>query len=427
MFSSSSDFYIFLAIIAIIYTTPFIYTLITIYGIFKKREQIIFIKIILSVNVLIIVNILYYFFSPNSLPYSSHTIFFITMGLITFLPASLSLLINLPKKVDIYTYIILFSLSLCVYNSYCFSEKLKQDHRAMVFSALEQGNIQKLQQVFNDECSNNSITFDYLNEMAEVETYPAKSFAFMLDCMAGSTETKHVPFQFIIFYKNALLRENTNTALLNLLYADYYHKLNESDKNNLVEEITSEINNRYSAKNTWFVERFNFLIKKHPELTNYIKIDEQDIINAIDYGNITFINYAFPYYSTKNENLLLATSVLSHADEKIMKKIEENKNFLNIELLSSDHHVWRNSKIDLLSYIFRYGSENLIIWLLSRGMDDTATFDYQESYVNSTNDQKEYSCRNYLMDHIRDNPEISHENKWSIRTVLELRSNCPSR
>lgn len=75
MFSSSSDFYIFLAIIAIIYTTPFIYTLITIYGIFKKKEQIIFIKIILSVNVLVIVNILYYFFSPNSLPYSSHTIF----------------------------------------------------------------------------------------------------------------------------------------------------------------------------------------------------------------------------------------------------------------------------------------------------------------------------------------------------------------
>ncbi|WP_336983888.1 hypothetical protein [Cedecea sp. HN178] len=198
MFSSSSDFYIFLAVIAIIYTTPFIYTPITIYGAFKKKEQITFIKIILSANVLIIVNILYYFFSPNSLPYSSHTIFFITMSLITFLPASLSLLINLPKKVDIYTYIILFSLSLCVYNFYCFSEKLKQDHRAMIFSALEQGNIKKLQQVFNDECSNNSITFDYLYEMAEVETYPAKSFTFMLDCMAGSTETKHVPFQFII-------------------------------------------------------------------------------------------------------------------------------------------------------------------------------------------------------------------------------------
>ncbi len=141
MFSSSSVFYIFLAVIAIIYTTPFIYTPITIYGAFKKKEQITFIKIILSANVLIIVNILYYFFSPNSLPYSSHTIFFITMSLITFLPASLSLLINLPKKVGIYTYIILFSLSLCVYNFYCFSEKLKQDHRAMVFSALEQGNI----------------------------------------------------------------------------------------------------------------------------------------------------------------------------------------------------------------------------------------------------------------------------------------------
>lgn len=420
---STSDVIIIFIYLFFLYTTPLFYTLITIYGAFKKHEHTVLVKTILYSNLLITANIIYYLFPTNSLPNDLTWFYFYSISLMFFLPPSVSLLISFPRKYGFYTYIVLFSLSFCLYNNYYLPEKLKQDQRAMIISLLKKGDIEKVNQAFNNTCPNESIVFDYLSLMTTVETYPEKSFAFLLDCTDKHTTSRY----FVGYYQEALDEEKVNASLLNLLFYKYYQDLNNHDKNDIVSNFIFKINNSDSNRGKLFADRFNTLINMHPELKKYIKIDDKHILHAVDNGEIVFINYIKPYYSTHNEDLFLAIRVLEHNDEKIISDIGQDKDILNTKILSSIGGIWGDREVDLLSYIFRYGSENLISWLLAQSLDSTAKFDYKYEYPNVADQQGKYSCENYLLKYIDFNPELSDEQKRSISKELKKRSNCPSR
>ncbi|VUS47764.1 MULTISPECIES: hypothetical protein [Klebsiella] len=422
---STGDVFLIFTLLFFLYASPIIYVLLTIYGTFKKAEHPALIKAIAFANLLITVNLIYYSVTLDDLNDGGSTLQFVSISLAAFSPASISLLVNTQKKCAFYSYTALFFLSFGLYNLYYFPEKIEQDREAMIISSLQQGNIKKLQQTFNEGCPSEQATFYYLRTMAEGEIYPASSFVFLLDCTDKDHESSYSKDNFITYYQNVLQKPNINKKLLDLLLSDYYRYLNNRDKQELVTDLLNRIDNIHSDKeNERFTDRLNLLIKHHPELKKFIKVDDQYILQNIDHGNASLISYIKPYYSTQNQELLLATNVLLHEDAAIVRKISRDKHILSTKILSSIGGIWGSRDVDLVSYIFRYGSEDLINWILIHSLDNTAAFDYQEKLFNHASQQEEYYCNNYLIKYTSFNPNLTDAKKQSVRQALIQKSHC---
>jgi hypothetical protein len=423
---STGDIFLFFICLFFWYATPVIYILLTVYGILKKKEHTILIKTLAIANLLIVCNIIYYIVTLDDLSYSDSHLCFISISLAVFSPASFSLFINNQKKTTFYTYLVLFCISFFGYNAYYFSGKIAQDHEAMIKSSLEKGNLEKLQHIFNNGCPDQNITLHYLRIMAKDEIYPQQSFNFLLNCMDKNLETGYSSNNFSTYYQDAITGDNINNHLLNLLVFNYYNYLNENDKKNLVVHLISTINYQSDNKERQQIaDRLNILIDNHPELTKFIKVDDKYILLMIEQGNKFMINYLKPYYSINNNNWLLAISVLSKDNTKIIMGIEKDKTILNIKILSSVGGIWGTRDVDLLSYIFRYGSADLINWLLNHSLDNAAKFDYQDQIFSYDSQQDKFYCRNYLLEYISFNPELTDKSRQSISLELKKRSRCP--
>lgn len=424
---STGDIFLFFICLFFWYATPVIYILLTVYGTLKKKEHTILIKTLAIANLLIVFNIIYYIVTLDDLSYSDSHLYFVSISLAIFSPASFSLLINNQKKTAFYTYLILFCISSFGYNAHYFSEKFAQDHGAMINSSLEKGNLEKLQHIFNNGCPDQNTTLHYLRIMAEDEIYPQQSFTFLLDCTDKNPKLRYSNDNFISYYKDALTGRNINNQLLNLLVHNYYYYLNDSDKQDLVEKLISNISfNTDNKQKQQFADRLNILTDNYPELKNLIKVDDKNVIWMIDNGDAFLIKYLKPYYSAHNKKWLLAINVLSKDDKKTIREIEEDKTILNIKIFSSVGGIWGTRDIDLLSYIFRHGSEDLINWLLNHSLDNTAKFDYQDKIFSHDSQQDRFYCRNYLLKYIDFNPQLTDERKLSIAQKLRKRSRCPA-
>lgn len=425
-FSTGGIFVIFICLF-FWYATPIIYILLTVYGARKKKEYTILIKTVAIANLLIVCNITYYIVTLDDLSYSDQHLYFVSISLALFSPASFSLLLDNEKKAAFYTYLLCFCLSFYGYNAYYFSKKNEQDHEALVRSSLETGNIKKLQDIFNNECPDENTTLRYLKMMAKVENYPQQSFTFLLNCTDKNPQSRYSDDSFITYYKDALTGRNINNQLLNLLVHNYYNYLNEFDKKDIVESLINSISYQSDNKEKQNIaDRLNILTDNQPELKEFIKVNDRYILSMIDEGDAFLISYLKPYYSIDNKNWLLAINVLTKDNEKVIRAIEKDKTILNTKILSSVGGIWGTRDVDLLSYIFRYGSEDLINWLLSHSLDNTAKFDYQDEIFSHNSQQDELYCRNYLLKYISFNPELTDKSIRLISLELQKRSRCPA-
>lgn len=428
MFFSASATIIIYTLLFLFFITPVIYTILTTWGISRQKEYPALVKIMIAMNLGMIANIAYYISTLNVNTYGNEPLYFISTSLLFFSPALIASFFKDSKRKVLYRYIILFVLSLSTYNIFYYPQKMEQDKYTLIGTSLKKGDIKKLQQLFNNKCPDKNIVLNYLNSMTENEFYPRESFIFLIDCIKRDPEAPYAPDNLTIYVKDALSKKDINTKLFNLLANDYYYDLTDNDKRNLVQNLLNDI--MYKDDDEIKKQIANYLdslITLHPELEKFITPNDTSVMWMIENGNAILIDYLKPYYSTTDKSILLAMSVLSKNDANLIEKINNDKTLLNTYLLTSQGGIWGTRDVELLSYIFRYGTNNLITWLLNHSLDNTAHFDYQFKIYNHDSSKEEFYCENYLLKYIYFNGELNNEQKQQVRRTLKNKSKCPPR
>ncbi|MDT4311715.1 hypothetical protein RPN21_25135 [Klebsiella aerogenes] len=426
MYFTTGDLLLALAILFFIYASPAIYIAPVLYGMIKAGNDRPQLKIIALVNVVTIINIIFYLFT---LPLNFHDekINFFALSLFIFSPAGWSLFFKMQSNTSRTTYLTLFICSLLIYNIYYYPQKIAQDNTTRMGTLLQQGDISKLKTTFRSGCPDNQSNLFWLHMMFSNEVYPESAFLYLIDCANVTSEAGKHTDALNEYYLKALRSQNTNSKLLNLAMHRFYAELNQYDKDRIASSLLMDINTTDNAKSRQLsAERINAIIASHPDFKAFIKVDDKHIENLIKNGRQFSINYLRSFHTTKKSNYLLAIDVLNNNPE-LINKIKNNRNILNTYLFSEQGGIWETRDVELRSYIFYYGSKALIRYLLDNNLDNTHTFDHQKSIYNHSSHQDETVCANYLTKYIDFNPQLTESEKESLEAEIRNRSECPAR
>lgn len=426
MHFTTGDLLLALAILFFIYASPVIYIAPVLYGMIKAANDRPQLKIIALVNVVTIINIIFYLFTLP-LDYHDEKINFFALSLFIFSPAGWSLFFKMHNSTRRITYLTLFICSLLTYNIYYYPQKIAQDNTTRMATLLQQGNISKLKTTFRSGCPDNQSNLFWLHMIFSNEVYPESAFLYLIDCTHVTSKAGKHTDALNEYYLKALRSKNTNSKLLNLAMHRFYAELNQYDKTRIASSLLMDINTTDNAKSRQLsAERINTIIASHPDFKEFIKVDDEDIEYLIKNGRQFSINYLRSFHTTKKSNYLLAIDVLNNNPE-LINKIKNNRNILNTYLFSEQGGIWETRDVELRSYIFYYGSKALIRYLLDSNLDNTRTFDHQYTIYNHGSHQDETICANYLAKYINFNPQLTESEKESLGAEIRNRSECPAR
>lgn len=426
MYFTTGDLFLALAILFFIYASPAIYIAPVLYGMIKAGNDRSQLKIIALVNVVTIINILFYLFAL-SFNFHDEKINFFALSLLIFSPAGWSLFFKMQKSSRKITYLSLFICSFLIYNIYYYPQKVEQDNTTLIRSLLQQGDISKLKATFRNGCPDNNTGLFWLRDMFSDEVYPESAFLYLIDCANVPSEAGKHTDALNEFYLEALWSTNINSKLLNLAMHRFYAELDQYDKTRIASSLLMDINTTDNAKSQQLsAERINEIIESHPDFKAFIKVDDKYIENLIKNGRQFSINYLKPFHTTKKINYLLAIDVLNN-NPRLINEIKNNRNILNTYLFSEQGGIWETRDVELRSYIFYYGSKALIRYLLDNNLDNTRTFDHQYKIYNHSSHQDETVCANYLAKYIDFNPQLTESEKESLGAEIRNRSECPAR
>lgn len=426
MYFTTGDLLLALAILFFIYASPAIYITPVLYGMIKAGNDRPQLKIIALVNIVTIINIIFYLFTLP-LYFHDEKINFFALSLLIFSPAGWSLFFTIHNSRRKVIYLSLFICSFLIYNIYYYPQKVAQDSTTLIRSLLQQGDISKLKATFHNGCPDNETNQFWLQTIFSKEVYPESAFLYLIECANASSEAGEHTDALNEYYLEALRSKNTNSKLLNLAMHRFYAELDQYDKTRIANALLMDINNtdnKDSAQRS--AERLNAIMASNPDFRDFIKIDDDYIENLIKNGHVFAMHFLKQFHTTQKSNYLLAIDVLNN-NPALINKIKSNRDILNTFLFSEQGGIWETRDVELRSYIFYYGSKALIRYLLDNNLDNTRTFDHQKSIYNHSSHQDETVCANYLAKYIDFNPQLTESEKENLGTEIRNRSECPAR